>query len=281
MVFVIATYENVRLIPHSKRALSLVIFLKPLNYETMLRIKNINTFYGQVHALRNVSLHLAEGEIVTLIGANGAGKTTLLNTLSGIVPPKSGEIVFDNTPIASLAPHSIVKLGVSQVPEGRQVFKPFSVEDNLELGAYLRYKKKTGKAEAKQTIEMVYGLFPILLERRKQLAGTLSGGEQQMLAIGRALMAKPRLLLLDEPSMGLAPMISQEIFKVIETLSRESNTTVLLVEQNARAALKMANRGYVIETGRLILEGTAAELLQNKDVQRAYLGRDKKEIWER
>ena len=281
MVFVIATYGNVRLISQPKRALSLVIFLKPLNYETMLRIKNINTFYGQVHALKNVSLHLAEGEIVTLIGANGAGKTTLLNTLSGIVPPKSGEILFDNTPIASLAPHSIVKLGVSQVPEGRQVFKPLSVEDNLELGAYLRYKMKTGKAEAKQTIEMVYGLFPILRERRKQLAGTLSGGEQQMLAIGRALMAKPRLLLLDEPSMGLAPMISQDIFRVIETLSRESNTTVLLVEQNARAALKMANRGYVIETGRLILEGTAAELLQNKDVQRAYLGRDKKEIWER
>jgi branched-chain amino acid transport system ATP-binding protein len=281
MVLVIATYENVRLIPHSKRALSLVIFLKPLNYETMLRIKNVNTFYGQVHALKNVSLHLAEGEIVTLIGANGAGKTTLLNTLSGIVPPKSGEIVFDNVPIVALAPHSIVKLGVSQVPEGRQVFKPLSVEDNLELGAYLRYKIKTGKAEAKQTIEMVYGLFPILRERRKQLAGTLSGGEQQMLAIGRALMAKPRLLLLDEPSMGLAPMISQEIFRVVETLSRESNTTVLLVEQNARAALKMANRGYVIETGRLILEGTAAELLQNKDVQRAYLGRDKKEIWER
>jgi len=281
VVFVIATYGNVRLISQPKRALSLVIFLKPLNYETMLRIKNINTFYGQVHALKNVSLHLAEGEIVTLIGANGAGKTTLLNTLSGIVPPKSGEILFDNTPIASLAPHSIVKLGVSQVPEGRQVFKPLSVEDNLELGAYLRYKMKTGKAEAKQTIEMVYGLFPILRERRKQLAGTLSGGEQQMLAIGRALMAKPRLLLLDEPSMGLAPMISQDIFRVIETLSRESNTTVLLVEQNARAALKMANRGYVIETGRLILEGTAAELLQNKDVQRAYLGRDKKEIWER
>ena len=281
MVFVIATYENVRLIPHSKRALSLVIFLKPLNCKTMLKIKNVNTYYGQVHALKNVSLHLAEGEIVTLIGANGAGKTTLLNTLSGIVPPKSGEIVFDNVPIAALAPHSIVKLGVSQVPEGRQVFKPLSVEDNLELGAYLRYKMKTGKAEAKQTIEMVYGLFPILRERRKQLAGTLSGGEQQMLAIGRALMAKPRLLLLDEPSMGLAPMISQEIFKVVETLSRESNTTVLLVEQNARAALKMANRGYVIETGRLILEGTAAELLQNKDVQRAYLGRDKKEIWER
>jgi len=247
----------------------------------LLRIKNINTFYGQVHALKNVSLHLAEGEIVTLIGANGAGKTTLLNTLSGIVPPKSGEIIFDNVSIAALEPHRVVKLGVSQVPEGRQVFKPLSVEDNLELGAYLRYNTKTGKTEAKVTMEMVYFLFPILRERRKQLAGTLSGGEQQMLAIGRALMAKPRLLLLDEPSMGLAPMISQEIFKVIETLSRESNTTVLLVEQNARAALKMANRGYVIETGRLILEGTAAELLQNKDVQRAYLGRDKKEIWER
>jgi branched-chain amino acid transport system ATP-binding protein len=281
MVFVIATYENVRLIPLPRRALSLAIFLKPLNYKTMLRIKNINTFYGQVHALRNISLHLAEGEIVTLIGANGAGKTTLLNSLSGILPPKSGQIVFDNIPIAALAPHSIVKLGISQVPEGRQVFKPLSVEDNLELGAYLRYKTNAGKTEVKQTIEMVYGLFPILRERRKQLAGTLSGGEQQMLSIGRALMAKPRLLLLDEPSMGLAPMISQEIFRVIETLSRERNTTILLVEQNARAALKMANRGYVIETGRLILEGTAAELLENKDVQRAYLGKDKKEIWER
>ena len=247
----------------------------------MLRIKNINTYYGQVHALRNVSLHLAEGEIVTLIGANGAGKTTLLNTLSGILPPKSGQILFDNIPIAALAPHHIVKLGVSQVPEGRQIFKPFSVEDNLELGAYLQYKTSAARAEVKQTIEMVFVLFPILRERRKQLAGTLSGGEQQMLAIGRALMAKPKLLLLDEPSMGLAPMISQEIFKVIERLSREKNTTVLLVEQNARAALKMADRGYVIETGRLILEGTAAELLENKDVQRAYIGKDKKEIWER
>jgi branched-chain amino acid transport system ATP-binding protein len=247
----------------------------------MLRIKNVNTYYAQVHALKNISLHLAEGEIVTLIGANGAGKTTLLNSLSGIVPPKSGEILFDNTPIVALAPHSIVKLGVSQVPEGRQVFKPLSVEDNLELGAYLRYRAKANKKDVKETIEMVFALFPILRERRKQLAGTLSGGEQQMLAIGRSLMAKPKLLLLDEPSMGLAPMISQEIFKVIETLSKERNTTVLLVEQNARAALKMANRGYVIETGRLILEGTAAELLENKDVQRAYLGKDKKEIWER
>ena len=247
----------------------------------MLRIKNINTFYGQVHAIKNVSLHLSEGEVVTLIGANGAGKTTLLNSLSGIVPPKTGQILFNETEINHFAPHKIVRLGVSQVPEGRQVFKPLSVEDNLELGAYLNYRITGGKAQAKKDMEMVYELFPILRQRRKQLAGTLSGGEQQMLAIGRALMAKPRLLLLDEPSMGLAPMIVQEILKVIANLSREKKTTILLVEQNARAALKIANRGYVLETGRLILEGTAAELLENKDVQRAYLGRDKKEIWER
>ena len=247
----------------------------------MLRIKNINTFYGQVHAIKNISLHLAEGEIVTLIGANGAGKTTLLNSLSGIVPPKTGQIIFNETETNHLAPHKIVRLGVSQVPEGRQVFKPLSVEDNLELGAYLNYGIKGGKTRAKQDMEMVYELFPILRQRRKQLAGTLSGGEQQMLAIGRALMAKPRLLLLDEPSMGLAPMIVQEILKIIASLSREKKTTILLVEQNARAALKIAHRGYVLETGRLILEGTADELLENKDVQRAYLGRDKKEIWER
>ena len=247
----------------------------------MLRIKNINTFYGQVHAIKNISLHLAEGEVVTLIGANGAGKTTLLNSLSGLVPPKSGQILFNDTEINHLAPHSIVRQGVSQVPEGRQVFKPLSVEDNLELGAYLHYRIRGGKSEAKKDMEMVFELFPILRQRRKQLAGTLSGGEQQMLAIGRALMAKPRLLLLDEPSMGLAPMIVQEILKVIANLSREKKTTILLVEQNARAALKIAHRGYVLETGRLILEGTADELLENKDVQRAYLGRDKKEMWER
>jgi len=247
----------------------------------VLRLKNINTYYGQVHAIKNVSLHLAEGEIVTLIGANGAGKTTLLNSLSGIVPPRSGEILFGDKDISQLAPHSIVRLGISQVPEGRQVFKPLSVEDNLELGAYLKYKIRGGKTEAKKDMEMIYELFPILRQRRKQLAGTLSGGEQQMLAIGRALMAQPRLMLLDEPSMGLAPMIVQEILNVIENLSKEKQTTILLVEQNARAALKIAHRGYVLETGRLILEGAAAELLENKDVQRAYLGRDKKEIWER
>ena len=247
----------------------------------MLKIKNINTYYGQAQALKNVSLHLTEGEIVTLIGANGAGKTTLLNSLSGVVPPRSGQIIFNNVPINNLAVHQIVQMGISQVPEGRQVFKPFSVEDNLELGAYLHYKIRGGKAEVKKNIATVYSLFPILRERRQQLAGTLSGGEQQMLAIGRALMAKPKLMLLDEPSMGLAPMVAQEIFRVIESLSHEKKTTVLLVEQNARAALKMANRGYVLENGRLILEGTAADLLENKDVQRAYLGKDKKEIWER
>ena len=247
----------------------------------MLKIKNINTYYGQAQALKNLSLHLTEGEIVTLIGANGAGKTTLLNSLSGVVPPRSGEILFNDVPISHLAVHQIVRMGISQVPEGRQVFKPISVEDNLELGAYLHHKMLGGSGELRKNKEMVYDLFPILRDRRKQLAGTLSGGEQQMLAIGRAFMARPKLMLLDEPSMGLAPMITQEIFRVIENLSREKKTTVLLVEQNARAALKMANRGYVLETGRLILEGTAAELLDNKDVQRAYLGKDKKEIWER
>lgn len=247
----------------------------------MLKIKNINTYYGQAQALKNVSLHLTEGEIVTLIGANGAGKTTLLNSLSGVVPPRSGQIFFNNTPINNLAVHQIVRMGISQVPEGRQVFKPISVEDNLELGAYLHHKMLGRSDELKKNKEMVYDLFPILKERRKQLAGTLSGGEQQMLAIGRAFMTRPKLMLLDEPSMGLAPIITQEIFRVIENLSKEKKTTVLLVEQNARAALKMANRGYVLDNGRMILEGTAAELLNNKEVQRAYLGKDKKEIWER
>ena len=218
----------------------------------MLTIKNINTYYGQVHALKNISLHLREGEIVTLIGANGAGKTTLLNSISGIVPPQSGQILLAGMPIHQLAPHSIVEMGISQVPEGRQVFKPLSVEDNLELGAYLRYRKRDGKNEAKRTMETVYNLFPILLERRKQPAGTLSGGEQQMLAIGRAMMAKPKIMLLDEPSMGLAPLVVLEIFRVIENLARKGKTTILLVEQNAKIALKAADRGYVVETGKVL-----------------------------
>jgi branched-chain amino acid transport system ATP-binding protein len=246
----------------------------------MLRVKNINTYYGEVHALKNVSLHLTQGEIVTLIGANGAGKTTLLNTLSAIIPARTGDILFEGKGIVSLSPDRIVDLGISQVPEGRQVFKPLSVEDNLELGAYLRYHKKQ-KSGIQEDLEMVYDLFPRLRERRKQMAGTLSGGEQQMLAIGRALMARPRLLLLDEPSMGLAPLVVQEIFRVIESLRKEKGTTVLLVEQNAKAALNLADRGYVLETGKVILEGIAAELLENREVQRAYLGKEKKEIWER
>jgi branched-chain amino acid transport system ATP-binding protein len=247
----------------------------------MLRLKNINTYYGKVHALKNVSLHLGEGEIVTLIGANGAGKTTILNTISGVTPASSGELLFEKEAIASLEADRIVKLGVSQVPEGRQVFKPLSVEDNLELGAYLRYRGREGKEAIHHDRERVYDLFPRLRERRKQLAGTMSGGEQQMLAIGRALMAKPRMLLLDEPSMGLAPLVVQEIFRVLETLRSERGTTILLVEQNAKAALRLADRGYVLETGKVVLEGPADELMANADVKRAYLGKDKKEIWER
>jgi branched-chain amino acid transport system ATP-binding protein len=247
----------------------------------MLRIKNINTYYGQVHALKNVSLHLQGGEIVTLIGANGAGKTTVLNSLSAITPPKSGEILFEGSTIKNLSADRIVDLGISQVPEGRQIFKPLSVEDNLELGAYLRFRKREGRASIRKDIEHVFHLFPRLSERRRQIAGTLSGGEQQMLAIGRALMAKPKILLLDEPSMGLAPLVVKEIFKVVSKLRSEQGTTILLVEQNAKAALAIADRGYVLETGKVILEEKASELLENKEVQRAYLGKDKKEIWER
>jgi branched-chain amino acid transport system ATP-binding protein len=247
----------------------------------MLKIKNINAYYGKVHALKNVSLHLNRGEIVTLIGANGAGKTTLLNTLSGLITAATGEIQLEGKGVVGLAPDRIVSLGLSQVPEGRQVFNPLTVEENLELGAYLRYRAGGQKGEIAADLERMYRMFPRLEERRKQAAGTLSGGEQQMLAIGRALMARPKLLLLDEPSMGLAPLVVQDIFKVIERLRREEGTSILLVEQNARAALKVADRGYVLETGKVILEGKAAELLENKDVQRAYLGRDKKEIWER
>jgi branched-chain amino acid transport system ATP-binding protein len=247
----------------------------------MLKIKNINTYYGKVHALKNVSLHLNKGEIVTLIGANGAGKTTLLNTLSAITPAASGEILLEGKGITGLAADRVVSLGLSQVPEGRQVFNPLSVEENLELGAYLRYRSRGQKGEIAADLERMFQMFPRLKERRRQAAGTLSGGEQQMLAIGRALMARPKLLLLDEPSMGLAPLVVQDIFKVIELLRSEEGTTILLVEQNARAALKVADRGYVLETGKVILEGIASDLLENKDVQRAYLGRDKKEIWER
>ena len=246
-----------------------------------LKIKNINTYYQAVHALKNVSLHLDRGEIVTLIGANGAGKTTLLNTLSAVTPARSGEIIFDQQRIEGWEPEKIVELGISQVPEGRQVFKPLTVEDNLELGAYLRFRRRESRKLIRVDLEEIYTLFPRLRERRKQLAGTLSGGEQQMLAIGRALMAKPKVLLLDEPSMGLAPLVVQEIFAVIAALCRDKGTSILLVEQNAKAALKLADRGYVLETGKVILAGVASELLDNPEVQRAYLGKEKKEIWEK
>ena len=247
----------------------------------MLKVRNINTYYGHVQALKNVSLHLYQGEIVTLIGANGAGKTTILNSLSAITPVRDGEIHYDGQSIHALQPERVVELGISQVPEGRQVFKPLTVEENLELGAYLRYRRREGRGAIRQSLEEIFELFPRLGERRRQMAGTLSGGEQQMLAIGRALMARPRLLLLDEPSMGLAPLVVQEIFAVIAALSRERGVTVLLVEQNAKAALRLADRGYVLETGKVILQGPAAELLENRDVQRAYLGRDQKAVWER
>lgn len=247
----------------------------------MLRIKNINTYYGQVHALKNVSLHLNAGEIVSLIGANGAGKTTILNSVSAITPTRNGEILFEGKNIAQLTPDRIVEIGISQVPEGRQVFKDFSVADNLELGAYLRFRAREKRAIIRNDIEDVFTLFPQLAQRKKQMAGTLSGGEQQMLAIGRALMAKPKVLLLDEPSMGLAPLVVQDILRVITRLREEKGTSILLVEQNAKAALKIADRGYVLETGKVLLEEKASELLENKEVQRAYLGKDKKEIWER
>jgi branched-chain amino acid transport system ATP-binding protein len=247
----------------------------------VLKVKNINTYYGKVHALKNISLHLSAREIVALIGANGAGKTTILNTLSGVTPPASGSIQFEGEGVNGLAPDRIVKIGISQVPEGRQVFKGLTVADNLELGAYLRFRSRADRNAIKLDMQHMYELFPRLGERKKQMAGTLSGGEQQMLAIGRALMARPKLLLLDEPSMGLAPLVVQEIFAVIEKLRQEEGTTVLLVEQNAKAALKMADRGYVLETGKVILEGAAADLLENPEVQRAYLGKEKKDIWER
>jgi len=247
----------------------------------MLTVRNVHAHYGMVHALKSVSLHLDEGEIVSLIGANGAGKTTLLNTISGILPATGGEILFRGKPVTTLFPDAIVSAGISQVPEGRQIFKGLSVHDNLLLGAYLRLKGGEKKGAIRDDIERIHHLFPRLKEREKQMAGTLSGGEQQMLAIGRALMARPRLLLLDEPSMGLAPLVVQEIFAVLQQLRRDEGTTILLVEQNAKGALKLSDRGYVIETGRIILEGASSDLLENRDVQRAYLGREKKEIWER
>ena len=232
-----------------------------------LSVENLDVYYGAVHALKGVSLHVEAGEIVTLIGANGAGKTTLLRTISGIVPARSGAVSFEGRVITKLPPHEIVGLGVSQSPEGRMVFANLSVEDNLELGAYRR-RDRDG---IKQDRDKVFHLFPRLLERKKQLSGTLSGGEQQMLAMGRALMSRPRVLLLDEPSLGIAPLLVRDIFKTIGEINRQG-TTVLLVEQNAHMALGIAQRGYVLETGRVVLEDTAAALAANDEVRAAYLG---------
>ena len=239
----------------------------------MLILKNVDVFYGKLHVIKRVSLHVNKGEIVALIGGNGAGKTTLLRTISGINHLSNGSITFDGKDISKMNPEKIVGAGISHVPEGRLIFGPLSVEDNLIIGSYNRYTFKN-RSEIKNDAEDIYNIFPVLKKRRKQLAGTLSGGEQQMLAIGRALMAKPKLLLLEEPSMGLAPIMIKEIFRYIVELRDKFGLTVLLIEQNARSALKIANTGYVIETGRIILQGSAEDLLLNKDVQRAYLGRD-------
>ncbi len=233
----------------------------------MLEVEALEVYYGAVHALKTFALRAEPGEIVTLIGANGAGKTTLLRTISGLVRARSGRVLFEGRDITRLAPHDVVGLGISQSPEGRMVFANLTVEDNLELGAYRR-KDRPGIAADR---DKVYAMFPRLLERRRQNAGTLSGGEQQMLAIGRALMSRPRLLLLDEPSLGLAPLLVREIFKTIVEINR-AGVTVLLVEQNAHMALSIAGRGYVLETGRVRLEDRAANLLANDEVKKAYLG---------
>ncbi|WP_018132311.1 ABC transporter ATP-binding protein [Effusibacillus pohliae] len=232
----------------------------------MLKVDNINVYYGAIHALKGVSLTVNQGEIVTLIGANGAGKSTLLKTLSGLLKPKTGGIEFLGQSIAGQPAQSIVKQGLIHCPEGRRVFANMTVEENLELGAFSRTDK-----EIKADMEKVFDRFPRLLERRKQQAGTLSGGEQQMLAIGRALMARPKLLLLDEPSMGLAPLLVQEIFRIIQEIN-QAGTTVLLVEQNANQALRIAHRAYVLETGKIVLSGDAAELAASEEIKKAYLG---------
>ncbi len=236
----------------------------------LLEIKNINTYYGNIHALKDVSVNVDKGEIVTVIGANGAGKTTLLNSISGVLHPRSGEMLFEGKPIGKFSPDKVVHLGISQVPERRQVFSTLNVLDNLLLGAYLRHGRES-KGEIQKDLDFVFEIFPVLRDRRKQMGGTLSGGEQQMLALGRGLMAKPKVLLLDEPSLGLAPLLVREIFRVAGEL-REHGTTMLLVEQNARAALKLADRGYVMETGNVVLEGSSEELLGDERVQEAYLG---------
>ena len=234
----------------------------------MLRVSDLNVFYGSIHAIKDISFHVDEGEIVTLIGANGAGKTTTMHAISGLFKPKSGTIDFLGSRISQMEAHKIIRLGLAQVPEGRRVFSHLTVQENLSMGAFTR---KDGASAIAQDLEMVFDRLPRLKERRKQQAGTLSGGEQQMLAIGRALMCKPKMLLLDEPSMGLSPLLVKEIFKIIEDVNKDG-VTVLLVEQNAKMALEIADRAYVLETGTVKMEGPADELANNIEVRKAYLG---------
>jgi len=232
----------------------------------ILEVNDIHVYYGSIHAVKGVSFEVNEGEIVTLIGANGAGKSTTLNTISGILHARSGSVTFEGKDLHGIAPHNIVRQGLAQVPEGRRIFLQMTVEENLEMGAYTQ-----SNASIAPGLADAYARFPRLKERRKQIAGTLSGGEQQMLAMGRALMSKPKLLMLDEPSMGLAPILVEQIFDIIRELN-EAGTTILLVEQNAQAALSVAHRAYVLETGNIVLSGTGAELMASDAVQKAYLG---------
>lgn len=233
----------------------------------MLEIKDLEVYYGMIQAIKGISFEVNEGEVIALIGANGAGKTTTLHTISGLIAPKKGTIVFEGKEITKMPAHKIVSCGMAHVPEGRRVFASLSVLQNLKLGAYTR----SSKEEIEESLEMVYTRFPRLKERKNQLAGTLSGGEQQMLAMGRALMSKPRIILMDEPSMGLSPIFVNEIFDIIRQVSA-GGTTVLLVEQNAKKALSIADRGYVLETGKIVLTGKAEELLDDESVKKAYLG---------
>ncbi|THB69465.1 MAG: ABC transporter ATP-binding protein [Desulfovibrio sp.] len=234
----------------------------------MLEMKNVDAYYGNIQALHDVTLTIGQGEIITLIGANGAGKSTTLMAICGVVPIQGGEILFEGKPINGMRPDEIVSLGVSQAPEGRLIFPDLTVTENLDMGAFQR----TDKAEIKRDMEHIFELFPILAERRRQPGGTLSGGEQQMLATSRALMARPRILLLDEPSMGLAPMVIKQIFEVISRINQEDRTTIFLVEQNANIALQVAHRGYVMENGRITMTNTGANLLEDEAVKTAYLG---------
>lgn len=234
----------------------------------LLSVKNINVYYGSIHAIKDVTFHVDEGEIVTLIGANGAGKTTTMHAISGLLKLTSGEITYDGNLISKMEAHKIVRLGLAQVPEGRRVFSGLTVQQNLSMGAYTRHD---GKDAIQSDYDMVFDLLPRLKERRNQPAGTLSGGEQQMLAVGRALMCKPKILLLDEPSMGLSPLLVKEIFKIIRDINRQG-VTVLLVEQNAKMALDIANRAYVLETGHIVKEGSADTLMHDDAVRKAYLG---------